>query len=218
MDPLSRSPLEELVNSLTHGVGLIFSLAGALILFLSIEPLDPWRVAGCGIFAASLVAVYAASTLSHAVASPKLRHTFRTLDQSCIYLLIVGTYTPFALEYLRFGAWLFFLMLLWMIALVGFCSKMFFAHRINAVTIWSYLLLGWLPILPTNAYFSLVPMGALTWILIGGLCYTCGTLFLILDHRRFQFHAIWHLFVVAGSACHYGAVLTFVASAPQHPS
>ena len=138
--------------------------------------------------------------------------------KACIYLLIVGTYTPFALEYLRFGWWWLFLLLMWTAALVGFLSKLLFLHRIDAVTIWSYVSLGWLPIIPAWIYLDLVPWGALAWILIGGLCYTAGTVFLVLDHRRFHFHAIWHLFVIAGSVCHFYAVFLFVACAPLHVS
>ena len=100
------------------------------------------------------------------------------------------------------------------VALVGFVSKVLFSHRIDAVTIWSYVLLGWLPILPGRAYLELVPSAALWWVLAGGLCYTLGTVFLVLDIRRLHFHAIWHLAVLAGSTCHYIAIFAFVACAP----
>lgn len=215
MDPNSRSLVEEIANSVTHGIGLILSLvASSILLSCVLSHPAPWRLVGCGVFAAALVAVYAASTLSHAVSQPDWRRAFRILDQACIYLLIVGTYTPFALEYLRFGWWWLFLSLMWAAALVGFLSKLLFRHRIDAVTIWSYLLLGWVPIIPAWVYLNLVPWGALTWILAGGLCYTAGTVFLVLDHRRLHFHAIWHLFVMAGSVCHFCAVLVFVACSP----
>lgn len=219
MDPNSRSLVEEIVNSLTHGVGLILSVAGASILFSRVlsQP-DRWRLLGCGIFATTLVAVYAASTLSHAVAKPAWRRAFRILDQACIYLLIVGTFTPFAIEYLPFGWWWLFLVLMWTAAMIGFLSKLLFLHRIDAITIWSYVMLGWLPIIPAWVFFDVVPWGASAWILIGGLCYTAGTVFLVLDHRPWHFHAIWHLFVVAGSVCHFYAVFVFVASAPVHLS
>jgi hemolysin III len=219
MDPHSRSVAEEVVNSVTHGIGLILSLAGSSILIIRVlsQP-DPWRLVGCGSFATALMAVYAASTLSHAVPRPAWRRTFRILDQGCIYLLIVGTYTPFALEYLRFGWWWLFLVLMWTAALIGFLSKLLLLHRIDAVTIWSYVSLGWLPVIPASVYLDLVPWGAIAWILIGGLCYTAGTVFLVLDHRRFHFHAIWHLFVIAGSICHFCAVFLFVACAPLHVS
>jgi len=214
MDPNSRSLTEEIINSLTHGLGLILSLVGSLILVVRVFPQDnTWRLVGCGVFAGALVAVYAASTMSHAVVRPAWRRAFRLLDQSCIYLLIVGTYTPFALEYLRFGWWWVFFLLMWTAALVGFLSKLMFMHRIDAVTIWSYLLLGWLPIIPAWDYLGLVRGGALAWILIGGLCYTAGTIFLVLDLRRFHFHGIWHLFVLSGSVCHFWAVYWFVAGA-----
>src|SRR5262245_41564698 len=215
MDAHSRSLAEEIVNGVTHGIGLILSLIGSCVLLIRVlsQP-DPWRLIGCVGFATALVAVYAASTLSHAVPRPAWRRTCRILDQGCIYLLIVGTFTPFALEYLRFGWWWLFLLLMWTAAMAGFLSKMMFLHRIDAVTIWSYLLLGWLPIVPAWAYLNLVPWGALTWILAGGLCYTAGTVFLVLDHRQFYFHAIWHLFVIAGSVSHFYAVFLFVACAP----
>lgn len=215
MDPHLRSLAEEVVNSLTHGFGLLLSLVGGwFLLGRVLEQPDVWRLVGCGIFALTLAAVYAASTLSHAVARPAWRRAFRILDQGLIYLLIVGTYTPFSLEYLRFGWWWPLLILMWTAAFVGFVSKLLFRHRIDAVTVWSYVLLGWLPILPAWAYVSLIPWGALAWILAGGLCYTAGTVFLILDHRRWHFHAIWHLFVIAGSVCHYIGVFLYVASAP----
>ncbi len=219
MDPLSRSRGEEIVNSATHGVGLVLSLVGSLVLLIRLlEQPDWWRLSGCGVFAAALVAVYAASTLSHAVAQPAWRQTFRTLDQSCIYLLIVATFTPFALEYLRVGWWWLFLLVMWAAALVGFAYKLLFLRRPEPVAVWSYVLLGWLPIVPAWAYLDLVPLGVSLWILVGGLCYTAGTVFLVLDHRRFHFHAVWHLFVIAGSVCHFWAVFAFVASAPLQAS
>ena len=219
MDPHSRSRAEEVVNSVTHGIGLILSLAGSPILVIRARSqTDPSRLVGCCLFAMALLAVYAASTLSHAVPQPAWRRNFRILDQGCIFLLIVGTYTLFALEYLPFGWWWLFLLLMWTAALIGFLSKLLFLHRIDAVTIWSYVSLGWLPIIPALIYLNLVPWDALAWILIGGLCYTAGTVFLVLDHRRFHFHAIWHLFVIAGSVCHFCAVLLFVACAPLHVS
>jgi len=139
---------------------------------------------------------------------------FRVLDQGFIYLLIVGTFTPLALEYLRSGWWWLLLVLMWTVALGGFISKILFRYRIDAVTIWSYLVLGWMPIIPAARYIDVVPAAALWWVLIGGLCYTGGTLFLVLDYRRFHFHAIWHLFVVAGSICHFSAIFLFVACRP----
>jgi hemolysin III len=215
MESQPHSPAEELANAITHGMGLVGSVVGAVVLMdRALAQSDRWRALGCGIFAATLIAVYAASTLSHACALPGWRRTFRILDQSFIYLLIVGSYTPFALAYLHSGWWWLFFGVLWGVAFVGLISKLLFLHRIDAVTIWSYLVLGWLPILPTPAYLELVPHMVLALVFIGGLCYTIGTVFLVLDRRWPFCHAIWHLWVVAGSVCHFTAVFWFVATAP----
>jgi hemolysin III len=212
MDSLARSPAEELANTVTHGIGWVLSVGGAAVLiFRAASSGDAWRISGCAIFAVALIGVYAASTLSHATQAP-WRRRFRILDQGLIYLLIVGTFTPLALEFLRIGWGWLLLAIMWAVALVGFVSKIWFAHRIDAMAVWSYVLLGWLPILPAAAYIGRVPAAVLWWVLIGGLCYTVGTIFLVLDVRRFHFHAIWHLLVVAGSACHYSAVFLYVAA------
>jgi hemolysin III len=204
----------ELVNAITHGIGLLLSIAGAIVLIsCAISCSDGWRLTGCSIFATSLVAVYAASTLSHSSSRPKLRHLFRILDQGLIYLLIAGTYTPIALAYLRSGWWWLLFGLMWTVALCGFLSKILYSYRVG-VAVWTYVLLGWMPILTTGALIELVPTDALWWMLNGGICYTVGTVFLVGDNQRFHFHAIWHLFVIAGSTCHFFTVLFFVAYAP----
>lgn len=212
LTPFVRSPSQELVNAATHGVGLVLSVVGAVVLLAcALFQDDVWRVVGCGLYAATLVAVYTASTMSHAALDSQRRHLFRTLDQGFIYLLIVGTYTPFALAFLRTGWWPLFLGLMWAVALTGFVRKVFFAHRVEAVSVAGYILLGWMPIFSCAALMDQAPMIALWWMLIGGLCYTAGTVFLVVDKRAYHFHAIWHLFVVAGSAWHFFAILFFVA-------
>lgn len=214
LDALARTPREEFVHALTHGIGLLLSIAGGWFLVArAVFQGDSLRIIGCCVFAAALIAVYAASTLSHAATQPRWRRAFRTLDQGCIYLLIVGTYTPLALEYLRTGWWWLLFACMWTVALAGFISKILFSHRIDAVTVWSYVFLGWMPILVAPAYLAVIPSAALWWVLIGGLCYTFGTVFLVLDFRRLHFHGIWHVFVMAGSICHFCAVFLFVACA-----
>lgn len=206
---------KELLNTLTHGFGLLLSIAAAVILLrTSLEQGDVWRVIGCGVFGAGLIAVYAASTLSHVVSHRHWKHWFRMFDQGLIYLLIAASYTPFSLAFLRSGPWWVFLGVMWTYAICGFISKVFLVHRINAATVWSYLLLGWMPIVPAMMTLGLVPYSALGWLLAGGLCYTLGTVFLVLDVQRYHFHAIWHLWVIGGSACHFLGVLFFVASLP----
>ncbi len=209
-------PVAERANTLTHGLGTLLSIAGAVVL-LSVATAEGgfWRILGCGIFAGSMVAVYTASTLSHGITTPRLRRRLRILDQGFIYLLIAGTYTPFALAYQRTPGWWAFLGLVWAIALIGFCSKVLFTHRIEAVAIWSYVLLGWLPLLAAPSLMNSVPSVALWWMLLGGLCYMLGTVFLVYDHKHLHFHAVWHLFVIAGSTWHFFAILCFVASVPH---
>jgi hemolysin III len=172
---------------------------------------DIWREIGCGVYVASLIAVYAMSTLSHGATTPEWRSYFRALDQGCIYLLIAATYTPFSLVYLRTTPWWILLGAIWSVALWGFFSKVWFAHRVEAVSIWPCIMLGWMPVMSVPALAGVVPTAAFWWMLVGGLCYTGGTLFLRYDYKVRHFHAIWHLSVIAGSACHFLAIFAFVA-------
>jgi len=213
-----RFQVKELVNALTHGFGLVLSVVGGIALFVcALSGGDAWRVAGCSVFATTLIAVYAVSTLSHSSLRPKLRRLFERLDQGFIYLLIAGTFTPFALAYLRSGWWWLLFGMIWAFALCGCFFKILFSHRIKGVAVWTYVLLGWMPIIAVSSLIELVPAVALWWMLIGGLCYTIGTAFLICDNKRFHFHAIWHLFVIAGSTCHFFPILFFVAYSTGAP-
>jgi len=202
---------EERVNSITHGVGLLLSIAGAVVLMWSAAGRDDfWHLIGCGLYASTMVAVYAASTLSHVFQQPSLRRMFRILDQGFIYLFIAGTYTPLGLTYLRDGWWPILLGVMWGIAIVGFFSKIILAHRIDAVATILYVLMGWLPVLAVRPLLDVAPPALLWLMLAGGLCYTVGTLFLTLDERIPYFHSIWHVSVIAGSACHYAAIAFYM--------
>lgn len=204
----------ELANTVTHGIGLALSIAGAFVLLVySSTSGDAWRVSGCAVFAATLVAVYSASTLSHAFSHPWRKRLFQIVDQGVIYLLIVGTYTPFALVYLRTPVWLLFSCLLWLLAFAGFLSKVA-SYRDRTMPVWTYIILGWLTGLPTIWLIGMVPPLLVFWIVAGGMCYTIGTVFLVLDLKRYHFHAIWHLFVISGSTCHFVAILFYIAGAP----
>ncbi len=203
---------DELINAVTHGAGLALSVFGGIALVgCAVYSNDVWRVAGCTVFSMSLIAVYAFSTLSHCSFRPELIRLFQRLDQGFIYLLIVGTYTPFALVYLRTGGWWLLFGMMWALALSGCWCKIVCPHRINGVAVWTYVFLGWMPIVAAKPLFERVPAAASWWVLIGGLCYTFGTVFLVCDNKRFRFHAIWHMFVMAGSTCHFFAILFFVA-------
>ena len=200
----------ETANFLTHGAGLILSIVAAVhLLLLAQERGDGWQIIGCSIYGTTLVALYAASTLSHSFDHLKLRQFFRMLDQICIFLLIVGSFTPFALTYLRDG-WVWYLFFaMWGLALLGIFFKIFFS-RLENVTTSTFMLLGWLPVTAINQIVDRFPSAALVWVLMGGLCYSIGTVFLSLDEKYRYFHAIWHLLVIAGSMCHYIAVVFYV--------
>jgi hemolysin III len=206
------SPSEELANSITHALGLALSIVGTAVLVERTSRYgDVLQVVGVCIYGATLVALYAASTLSHSFERPRIRHFFRTVDQVCIFLLIAGTFTPISLTFFRDGWWWALFLSVWGLALVGIFFKLFFT-RLHNVSVSAYVLLGWLPIVAIKPIVAIVPGAVLGWVLAGGLLYTVGTLFLLRDDRVPYFHAAWHVFVIAGSACHYYAVLCLVPS------
>jgi hemolysin III len=213
-DPLPVYLSEETVNMLTHGFGLVLSLVGTVVLVEMAQARgNTVQELGCWVYGATLVALYGASTLSHSFANPKLRTFFRMLDQVCIFLLIAGTFTPFALTYLLEG-WLWSLLItMWGFAIVGIFFKVFFRRMRNVATS-AYVVMGWIPIVAIEPMTERIPGMALFWVLAGGLLYTAGTLFLTNDGKVRYFHAVWHLFVIAGSICHYIAVMFFVLPWP----
>jgi len=207
---IHQSP-EEIANSLTHGLGLALSLGGSAVLIMAAWRFGSvWHVAGSAVLASTMTAVYAASTLSHLFRGRVLNRLFRILDQAFIYLMIAGTYTPFAFGYLRTGWWWLLFALMWSIAATGFLSKMVWAHRVDCISTWAYLLLGWLPMAAVRPIMEVVPLSAFLWVAAGGACYTIGVVFLKIDRRMPFAHAVWHLLVMAGSGCHYIAVLYHV--------
>jgi hemolysin III len=207
-----RYGIDEVANGITHSLGLALSLVGTTLLLTRVSTEgDVWRLAGCSIYGFSLIGVYAFSTLSHVVMSPQPRQVVRVLDQAFIYLLVVGTYTPLAMSFLRTNVWWVFFGVMWSIALLGFVSKVFFSHRIEGVAIWIYVAMGWMLGLAGPALAGFIPAVAVWSMVIGGVWYTAGTYFLVRDHRKWYYHAVWHLFVIAGSLSHYFAILISVA-------
>lgn len=205
---------EELVNAITHGAGLALALVGSLVMMNGVSMHGGTTISiGCAAYLFTLIAVYAMSTISHTVTTPKMRTLFRQLDQAFIYLLIVGTYTPYSLAHLHGAFWNVLLVMMWTVALVGFASKALFAHRIEGGSILSYLFLGWMSIVALPAIWHVVPAAEFGLIVGGGLCYTIGTFFLLNDEKVRHFHAAWHVWVIAGSACHFFGLLMFVAQA-----
>lgn len=213
MEP-SYSFGEELANAITHGVGAALGVIGlVLMIVLSITNGDVWHIVSCSIFGASLIMLYTASTLYHSFRQPRLKRFFRIMDHISIYLLIAGTYTPFALVNLR-GPWGWTLFgIIWGLTVVGIVFKSFFIGRFRVVSTVVYLAMGWLVIVAIKPVVDLVPTGGLILLAMGGLSYTFGVIFYAWKFMPFH-HAVWHLFVLAGSAFHFFAVLFYVIPSP----
>lgn len=207
-----QSREEEIANSLSHGLGLIASLVAAPFLVLHAVQLgDAKFIAGASIFAATMVLLYLASTLYHALPVGHAKRVFRIIEHSAIFLLIAGTYTPFTLGVLN-GAWGWTLLgLVWGIAVAGVTLKALNRLTHPVLTTSLYLLMGWLIVIAAQPLSERVPVTGLLWLVAGGLAYTLGVVFFALDSRLRYGHFIWHLFVMAGTACHYFAVLGYAA-------
>jgi hemolysin III len=201
---------EEIANSSIHGVGVALSIAALvlLVVFATFSG-DPYRLGSSIVYGVALVLEYAASTMYHAFPQPNVKHVFKILDHCGIYVLIAGSYTPFCLVTLRdSGGWLLFA-LVWALAIAGIAAEAFWTYRPRWLSAAVYLGLGWIVVLairPLSA--ALDPAGL--WLLIsGGLAYTVGTVFYVLKRVRYM-HAVWHVFVLAGSVLHFLAVLLYV--------
>jgi hemolysin III len=199
---------EEVVNTVTHGLGLALAAVGTpWLVSYALERGTPWHVIGCGVFGATMLAVYAASTLYHGVQERRAKHFFRVVDHVCIYLMIAGTYTPFAL--VEGGTWGWtILTLVWLFAAWGVFFKITRNDRLDAMSYLPYVALGWLVLVAAKPICETFPWHVLAWIGAGGVFYTAGVYFVAAD-RRF-YHSIWHLFVLAGSACHFLAVMHYL--------
>lgn len=207
-----QSREEEIVNSLSHGFGLVASLAAAPFLVLhAVRQGDAGFIVGASIFVATMVLLYLASTLYHALPIGRAKGVFQAIEHAAIFLLIAGTYTPFTLGVLH-GAWGWTMLgLVWGLAAAGVVLKALnrMAHPILSTGL--YLLMGWLIVIAAQPLSDRVPASGLLWLVAGGLAYTLGVIFFALDSRVRYGHFIWHLFVMAGTACHYFAVLGYAA-------
>lgn len=207
--PPALSNADEFANSVTHGGGILLSLVGAGFMLPAAQSSGGGVQLASLAYLLSLVAVYVLSTLSHVVQSEAQRNRMRAWDQGAIYFLIVGTYTPFVAAFLPGMHAMLIVSAMWLAAGVGFWSKVVAKHRVNAMSTWSYIALGWLPALALAGH---VPFDCVVWMAIGGISYTGGIVFLVLDHRVKYFHAIWHIMVIAASACHYYAIMKYVVT------
>jgi hemolysin III len=199
--------VEELPNALTHGFGLLCSILGFVVLLaITLIRGGKWQIISCAIYGVTLICVYAASTLYHGVSSPRWKKGFLLFDHCAIYLLIAGTYTPFLLVNLRGGwGWPMF-GVIWGIAVSGVLFKILFADRFPILSVALYLGMGWLGIIAAKEVYVHVPSIGLVWIFAGALAYSVGVIFYACKKIPHH-HVIWHLLVMAGSGCHYIAIL-----------
>jgi hemolysin III len=209
----AQSRDEELMNSITHGLGLVLSIAGLSALVTLAGNIGRTRyTVGCSVYGASLVMLYAASTLYHSSPAGELKRVFHLLDHIGIYVLIAGTYTPMALFVSRGLLGWSCLTAAWGFALIGSCTKVARMSRLDDDSSMPYLVMGVMCVMSVLQLVANIPSGETTWLLAGGLCYLAGAIFYFNDEKRF-YHSIWHLFVLAGSICHYRAVLAHAITA-----
>lgn len=204
---------EEIANAITHGIGALASAAaGAVLVTLAAQSGTRLQMISAIIFCSSLLLLYTASTLYHAIPSAAAKRRLKVFDHCAIYMLIAGTYTPFALIGLRgtVGWWLFGVA--WGLAAIGVTFKLFFTGRFKLFSTLVYIGMGWMALFAIKPMLLRIPLSALVWLLAGGIAYTAGTLFYHNERLRYS-HAVWHLFVLAGSACHFVAVISQVVPA-----
>jgi hemolysin III len=209
----SIDPRWELANAVTHGAGAVAALAGAVVLIVAASMYGgTMEIVSSAVFSATMVLLYTASTLYHAAKRPEIKARLKVFDHCAIYLLIAGSYTPFTLIGLR-GGWGWSLFgVAWGLAVAGVIFKLFFTGRFPRLSTGIYLGMGWLSLVAIVPMMQRLPGTTLAWLVAGGIAYTAGTAFY--HSRRIPYaHAIWHLFVLAGSVCHYAAVATHVVGA-----
>jgi hemolysin III len=198
-----------LANAITHGIGAGLAIVGAIYLIAVAAQGTVWQLVSCSVFAVTLVLVYICSTLYHSLMRTRARHVFHILDHASIYLLIAGTYTPFCLVSLHGPlGWTIF-GVEWGLAVAGVVFKCFAVDRFEVASALVYLAQGWVAVVAVVPLVHTIGWHGLLWMGAGGLAYTLGIVFFALDRLRY-FHALWHLFVLAGSVAHYFAILFYV--------
>lgn len=206
------SVLEELLHCVSHGIGAVLSVVGVVMLVALASlaaQVDPWKIVGVSLYGFTLVLLYTASTIYHGTRHPQLKRTFKVLDHCAIYALIAGTYTPFLLVNLRGPlGWTLFA-IIWGLALGGISLKLLCPHRFGVLRVFVYLIMGWLIVVAFGEMEQHLSDTGLSLLVAGGITYTVGVLFYAIRAIPFH-HAIWHLFVLGGSICHYFAVYTAV--------
>ena len=200
---------EEIASSVTHGFGVMLSVVGLVVLVaMAMREGDPWKVVSFSIFGVSMILLYMASTMYHLIQHEKTKEFFRKFDHAAIYLLIAGTYTPFLLLNLR-GPWGWSLFgIIWAVAIFGVIYKFFLIHKFHNLSVFLYIAMGWLGIIGFKPVIDAVGWDGVGLLFAGGLAYTFGVVFYMWERLPHN-HAVWHLFVMGGTACHYAAVFFY---------
>ncbi|MYM31455.1 hemolysin III [Duganella sacchari] len=201
----------ERFNSITHTVGAaLAAIGGTLLIVLAARSGDAWKVVSFSIYAATLLALYLTSTLYHSLRG-RAKDVLRQMDYCAIYLLIAGSYTPFTLVSLR-GPWGWTLFgVVWGLAIIGILQELLFAKGARVLSLLIYVAMGWVGVIGASPLIDALGWNGFMWLAVGGLVYTLGIAFFVTDHKWRYGHGVWHLFVLGGSACHFGAVLLYVA-------
>lgn len=204
---------EEWANFLTHGIGLLLSIAGIIFLLSSaLITQDPWIIFGCSVYSLTLFLMFCSSTLYHGCSNPVIKKRLRVFDHICIYLLIAGSYTPFIFGPLEGPVGWTLCALVWGSALLGIILKLFYTGRFVLVSTGLYLLMGWGSIMVVDILKESLTEDGFMWLLAGGLSYTLGVIFFLWEKLPYN-HSIWHLFVLGGSACHFHVVAYYIVLA-----
>lgn len=203
---------EEIANSVTHGVGAAMAMIGMIVLIvLAVIYGDVWQVISFSIYGGSLLVLYAASTLYHTIQHPPAKRVLRVMDHASIYILIAGTYTPFLVVGMRGAVGWTLLAIVWLMATVGITWKVFFLGRLEVITTLMYIFMGWMGVFAYREMLANVPQLGVVMLFTGGIVYTLGVIFYAWEKLPYN-HAIWHLFVLGGSVCHFVAVITLISA------
>ncbi len=211
MDELKHySPLEEKTNIISHAIGLVLSIVALVLMLIRASMYgNGWHIVSVSIFGASLIALYAASTFYHCATDPKLRKRLRIIDHATIYVLIAGTYTPFTLITLNGSTgWMIF-GASWAMATIGITLKVFFTGKYNVISTLMYVFMGWIIVFAITPLINSLSAGGLFWLFTGGVAYTTGAILYSIKKIKFN-HAIFHIFVLLGSFCHFVSVYFYV--------
>ena len=207
----NQTAKEELFNSLSHLFGALLAITALILLTVKASHNNlTGGLVSASLYGTSLVLMYLASTGYHICQNPTIKKRLQILDHACIYILIAGTYTPFTLVTLH-GAWGWSLFgVVWGLAILGVIFKIFYTGKFQKVSVLFYILMGWIAIIAIKPMVANLSNKGLIWLVSGGLCYTLGTFFYIKDSKYKFSHSIWHLFVLAGSICHFYCVYWYV--------